>query len=234
MIQIHKNTTHIIEAVNCGEPQPIAAAQAMAAQHNGDRGTVFVIDDDPDICDAMQALLKVHGWRVETFLSCEEFLKADYADRKGCVLVDACLPGMSGLGLLQSLKKSAHRLPAIMLTGQADIRMAVSAMKAGALDFLEKPAGSQELLASIDRASEATKNVSGLTTLREQAVARIATLTPRQRQIMDLVLAGHPSKNIAADLRISQRTVENHRAAIMEKMGVRTIPALIRVSISAA
>jgi two-component system, chemotaxis family, CheB/CheR fusion protein len=115
-----------------------------------------------------------------------------------------------------------------------DVRMAVRAMQAGALDFIEKPARSHDLLLSIDRASEAMKEKSRLTTLHERAVARVATLTSRQRQIMDLVLARHPSKNIAADLRISQRTVENHRTQIMKKMGVTSIPALIRLSIAAA
>jgi two-component system, chemotaxis family, CheB/CheR fusion protein len=179
-------------------------------------------------------LLEINGWEVETYSSCETFLETDHNDRRGCILLDALMPGMNGLELLRCLKASAHRLPAIIITGKGDVRMAVGAMKAGALDFIEKPARVQELLASIDRASEAMKEISRLTKFQEQALARIATLTSRQRQIMNLVFAGHPSKNIAADLRISQRTVENHRAAIMEKMGVDSIPALIRLGIAAA
>lgn len=200
----------------------------------GSRGVVFVIDDDPDICSAIGELLEINGWAVEIYSSCETFLETDHIERRGCILLDAIMPGMSGLELLRRLKTSAHRLPAIMITGNGDVRMAVSAMQAGALDFIEKPARSDALLLSIDQASEAMKEKSRLTTLQEGAAARVATLTSRQRQIMDLVLAGHPSKNIAADLGISQRTVENHRAQIMDKMGVTSIPALICLSIAAA
>ncbi len=198
------------------------------------RGTVFVIDDDPEVCEAMRDLLEASGWAAETYSSCEAFLKTDHADRRGCVLVDAIMPGMGGLELLQRLKPSSHRLPAIMVTGNGDIHMAVGAMTAGALNFIEKPVGRQELLSSIEAAFELMKGASTLVSLREAAGARIAGLTPRQRQIMDLVLAGHPSKNIAADLKISQRTVENHRAAIMKKTGATSLPALIRVGITAA
>ncbi len=198
------------------------------------RGTVFVIDDEADVCEAMRDLLEANGWATETYSSCEAFLKTDPAGRTGCVLVDAIMPGMSGLELLQRLKPAAHRLPAIMVTGNGDIHMAVAAMAAGALNFIEKPVNRQELLSSIEGAFELSKGSSAATSLREGAVARVATLTTRQRQIMDLVLAGHPSKNIAADLNISQRTVENHRAAIMKKMGAASLPALIRVGIAAA
>jgi two-component system CheB/CheR fusion protein len=120
-----------------------------------------------------------------------------------------------------------------MVTGNSDIRVAVGAMTAGALNFIEKPVRRQELLSSIEAAFELMKVSSTLISLREAAVARIATLTARQRQIMDLVLTGHPSKNIAADLKISQRTVENHRAAII-KNGDRLLSALVRVGITAA
>ena len=144
------------------------------------------------------------------------------------------MPGMGGLELLRRLKPSSHRLPAIMVTGNGDIHMAVGAMTAGALNFIEKPVDRRELLSSIEAAFELMKGASTVISVREAAVARIATLTPRQRQIMDLVLAGHPSKNIAADLKISQRTVENHRAAIMKKTGATSLPALIRVGITAA
>jgi two-component system CheB/CheR fusion protein len=112
--------------------------------------------------------------------------------------------------------------------------MAVQAMKAGAVDFIEKPVGHAELLASVKRALDQTRDIATLSVCREKAALRIARLTTRQRQILDLVLAGHPSKNIAADLGISQRTVDNHRAAIMRKTGSKSLPALIRTAIAAA
>lgn len=194
----------------------------------------FVIDDEPNVCAAIREFLEINGWAVETYSSCEEFLETDYTVRRGCVLVDAHMSGMGGLELLQRLKESTHRLPAIMMTGNGNIRMAVSAMKAGALDFFEKPIGYRKLLSSIDRAAEMIGDASRLPALRETAVARVATLTPRQRQIMDLVLAGHTSRDIAIDLGISQRTVENHRAVIMEMMGATSIVALARLGIAAS
>ena len=152
---------------------------------------------------------------------------------EGCLLVDARMPGMGGLELLQRLKGDGSRLPAIMITGQGDVPMAVEAMKAGAADFIEKPIRRDELLASIERALEQTRDSAKLSARREAAATRLAGLTARQRQIMDLVLAGHPSKNIAADLGISQRTVENHRAAVMKKTGSRSLSALIRLALAA-
>jgi two-component system CheB/CheR fusion protein len=141
---------------------------------------------------------------------------------------------MSGLELLQHLGHSSHRLPAIMITGNGDVPMAVEAMKAGALDFIEKPFHHSELYASVERALEQSRDLGKSLAWREAAAKHIAALTPRQRQIMDLVLAGHPSKNIAADLGISQRTVETHRASIMKKTGAKSLPALARLALAAA
>jgi two-component system CheB/CheR fusion protein len=118
-----------------------------------------------------------------------------------------------------------------MITGHGDVPMAVQAMKAGAVDFIEKPIGYKELLAAVDRAVEQAGDTAKASAWRETAASSIATA--RQRQVMDLVLAGHPSKNIAADLGVSQRTVENHRAAMMKKTGSRSIPALIRLALAA-
>ena len=148
-------------------------------------------------------------------------------------MVDAGMPGMSGLDVLQRLKREGYRLPAIMITGDGDVPMAVQAMKAGAADFIEKPIGREELLASIERALDQTRDSAKLSAWRATAAERIGALTTRQRQIMDLVLAGQPSKNIAADLGISQRTIENHRAAIMKKTGSKSLPALIRLALAA-
>jgi two-component system CheB/CheR fusion protein len=149
-------------------------------------------------------------------------------------LIDAYLPGMSGLELLQRIHDAGHRLPAIMITGNSDVPMAVQAMKAGALDFIEKPVGRIELLACVERALEQARDSSKLLAWRETAATRVASLTPRERQIMELVLAGHPSKNIAADLGISQRTVESHRSGVMKKTGSKSLPALARLALAAA
>jgi two-component system CheB/CheR fusion protein len=143
------------------------------------------------------------------------------------------MPGISGLDLLQRLKNKGTRLPAIMITGQGDVPMAVEAMKAGAADFIEKPIRRDELFASIDRALEQTRDSAKVSVSREAAATRLSGLSARQRQIMELVLAGHPSKNIAADLGISQRTVENHRAAVMKKTGSHSLSALIRLALAA-
>jgi two-component system, chemotaxis family, CheB/CheR fusion protein len=143
------------------------------------------------------------------------------------------MPGMGGLALLQRLKGEGSRLASIMITGQGDVPMAVEAMRAGAADFIEKPIRRNELFASIEHALEHTRSSGKLSVRQEAAAKRLAGLTARQRQIMELVLAGHPSKNIAADLGISQRTVENHRAAVMKKTGSHSLSALIRLALAA-
>lgn len=194
---------------------------------------VFVVDDDQEICETMRAVLEDDGHTVKIFSSSEDFLGAYRSGRKGCLLLDAYLPGMNGVELLRRLHDKGDRLPAIVITGNSDVPMAVEAMKAGASDFIEKPITRSKLLASLNSALEQSRDSSKLLAWRETAAATIASLTPRQHQIMDMVLAGHPSKNIAADLGISQRTVENHRASIMDKTGSKSLPALARLALAA-
>jgi two-component system, chemotaxis family, CheB/CheR fusion protein len=141
---------------------------------------------------------------------------------------------MSGIELLEKLHHDGQSLPAIMITGDADVPMAVQAMKAGALDFIEKPIGREEVIASIERALELSRDSGKLLELRESTSARLAGLTIRQRAVMDRVLVGQPSKNIAADLGISQRTVENHRASITKRTGSKSLPALARLAFLAS
>jgi two-component system CheB/CheR fusion protein len=194
---------------------------------------IFVVDDDSQVRGAIRALLEDDGRTVQDYATCEAFLD-DYRPGAGaCLLIDAYLPGMSGLELLQRLRDKGDRLPAIMITGNSDVPMAVAAMKAGAADFIEKPVGGSELLAGIQHALEQSRDSGKLSAARAAAADHLATLTPRQREIMGMVLAGQPSKNIAADLGISQRTVENHRAAIMRKTGTKSLPALARLAIAA-
>jgi two-component system, chemotaxis family, CheB/CheR fusion protein len=194
---------------------------------------IFVVDDDSAVREAIREVLEYEGRRVQTYSDCEAFIEAYRPGHEACLLIDAYLPGMNGLELLRWLGHSGHRLPAIMITGDSDVPMAVQAMKAGAWDFIEKPIGHRELLGSVDNALEQSRNSGKLFASQEIAVAAIAGLTTRQRQIMELVLAGHPSKNISADLGISQRTVENHRASIMEKTGSKSLPALARLAFAA-
>ena len=199
-----------------------------------DGPVIFIVDDDGEIRDGIRSTFEAEGRTVEDYASCEEFLAAYRPGRDGCLLIDAYLPGMSGLELLQRLNGASHRLSSIMITGNSDVPMAVKAMKAGASDFLEKPISSSDLLASVERALEQSKDATKLSAWHATAASRIEKLTSQQRRIMDMVLAGSPSKNIAADLGISQRTVENHRATIMRKTGSKSLPALVRLALAAA
>ncbi|MGO9392106.1 response regulator, partial [Rhodoblastus sp.] len=194
---------------------------------------IYVVDDDHRVREAIRSVLEDDGRTVEDFGDCEAFLAAYRPGREACLLIDAYLPGMSGLELLKRLSDQGHRMPAVMITGNADVAMAVLAMKVGASDFIEKPIGREELLASVERALEHSQDASKLIAWRDAAASHLEGLTQRQKQIMGLVLAGHPSKNIAADLGISQRTVENHRAAIMKRTGVKSLPALARLAVAA-
>jgi two-component system CheB/CheR fusion protein len=227
--------TYAIEKLLTKLPNPrvVPPRQAAAALSVSGGARVIVVDDDDLVRDAIRAVLEDDGRVVETYPSCEAFLEGFHSDRPTCLLIDAYLPVMSGLELLAKLHNEGHRLPAIMITGNADVPMAVKAMKAGALDFIEKPIGREELLASIERALELSQDANKLLEVREAAATHLAGLTPRQRDVMERVLAGQPSKNIAADLGISQRTVENHRAGIMKRTGSKSLPALARLALLA-
>ena len=194
---------------------------------------IFLVDDDRNVREGLRAVLEEAGLAVEDYATCEVFLEAYRPGRDACLLIDAYLPGMSGLELLQRLRDAGDRLPSVMITGNSDVTIAVQAMQAGALDFIQKPVGRGELLASIERALDLSRDSSLLDAQGESARNIVAALTPRQQQIMEEILAGHPNKNIAADLGISQRTVENHRAAIMKKTGSASLPALARLAVAA-
>jgi two-component system CheB/CheR fusion protein len=210
-----------------GAATPVGAAGAMPP-------VVYVVDDDNDVRYAIRSMLEHDGYLVEDYEDGESFLNAYRPGRDGCLLIDANLPGISGLDLLKRLKYAGYSVPAIMITGQSDVPMAVEAMKAGAVDFLEKPIRGIELLTGVGRALDSSRDSAKLAEWRKEATEHLACLTLRQRQILEMVLAGHPSKNIAADLGISQRTVENHRASIMKKAGVRSLPALAQLALAAA
>ncbi len=196
--------------------------------------TIYVVDDDPKICDSISTLLAVHGYTAATFATAEAFLAQHRSGEGGCLLIDAYLPGIDGFTLLQRLRAANDPLPTIMITGNSDVPMAVKAMRAGALDFIEKPVAANNLLDSIVFALELSRDTNKMRHWQSEAQSHMAGLTERQKQIMALVLAGHPSKNIAADLGISQRTVENHRNAIMTRTGCKSLPALARLAMAAA
>jgi two-component system, chemotaxis family, CheB/CheR fusion protein len=159
------------------------------------------------------------------------FLEAYRPGREGCLVVDARMPRMGGLELLERLKVEDGSLPAIMITAHADVRLAVRAMKAGAMAFLEKPVQYDELIVNIERALELTRNSVALSSLRAAAARRMADLTSRERQVVEMVVDGNPNKQIAYVLGISQRTVETHRATAMKKLGARTLSELIHLTI---
>jgi len=221
---------------NGHEPPLIAQAKTLpSVKPNGDTApaTIFVVDDDPALRATMVELLELDGRAVETYSSCEAFLETYIPSRKGCLIVDAQMQGMGGLALLEWLKSEKSEWASIMITGYGDVSMAVRAMKAGAMDFIEKPIRADELLASIENALDRTHDSGKRSAWHATVTKCIADLKPREHEVMELVLAGHPSKNIAADLGVSQRTVENHRAAIMKKTGSKSIPALIRLVLAA-
>jgi two-component system CheB/CheR fusion protein len=240
-VQLNKpvKLRELTQAIQRMLPLSRTAVQVRAprpAEVPGDGGppVIFVVDDDDGIRGAMRAVLEDDDRVVEDYDTCEAFLAAFRPGREACLVIDAYLPGMNGLTLLRRLREAGHRLPAIMITGNSDVAIAVQAMKAGASDFIEKPISRGELLGCVDRALEQSRDSGKRTAWQADAATHMAGLTPRQHQVMEMVLAGHPSKNIAADLGISQRTVENHRASIMTKTGTKSLPALARLALAAA
>lgn len=167
------------------------------------------------------------------FESAEAFLEGGSPGRKGCLVVDEKMPGLGGLELLDRLKREGYELPAIMITAHGDAARAVRAMKAGAADFIEKPVSPEELLASLERVIRQSENLQERAIWKAAQTRRIVGLTDRQREIMELVVAGHANKEIAARLGINQRTVESHRALIMKKTGAKSLADLVRLALIA-
>lgn len=194
---------------------------------------IFVVDRDDLFRDTIRGVLESSDYLVQDYASCEAFLEDYSPGLRACLLVDAHLPGMEGLELLHRLRSNGDDLPAVMISGSSEVSIAVDAMKAGASDFIEKPFGRSEVLQSVARALEHSIDASKKLAWTHEATQCINNLTDRQRQIMDMELAGHPSKNIAVELGISQRTVENHRASIMTRTHSKSIPALARIALAA-
>jgi two-component system response regulator FixJ len=197
-----------------------------------DEPTVFVVDDDPDVLRSLTALIKVLFPRVEAYSSAAEFLAAYQPGRPGCLVLDVAMPRMSGLELHRKLIEDRADLPVVFVTGHGNVQMAVGAMQAGAVNFLEKPFREQELWDSIRRALELDERNRRRKARRSQAQERIARLTPAEREVLDLILEGKLNKEIAAELGLSVRTVEDRRARLMKKTQASSVAGLVQLAMT--
>ncbi len=195
----------------------------------GAENTVFVVDDDASVRDSLALLLGTAGHRVECFETAAAFLDRYQRHEPGCAIVDLRLPGIDGLELQDRLQAGGAEIPVLFLTGHGDVPAAVRALKRGAVDFLEKPFDADRLLALVDDALERDRERRAGRARRDQAAERVAALTPREREVMQLVAEGRANKAVAAELAISERTVELHRSRIMHKTGARSVPDLVRL-----
>jgi two-component system response regulator FixJ len=194
--------------------------------------TIHVVDDDEAMRDSLVALLEDAGYEARAYASAEELLACG-ALEPGCVVSDIRMPGMDGLTLLRQLRAEGDGLPLILITGHGDIPLAVAAMKAGAVDFLEKPFDAEALLAAIETGLRRRANPSSQGQDSEAAHRSLETLTPREREVLDRLVAGESNKEAAAKLGVSHRTVEFHRAHILEKTGAKGLPDLVRLWLAA-
>ncbi|MGD2117599.1 MAG: response regulator transcription factor [Chromatiales bacterium] len=194
--------------------------------------TVFVIDDEQQVRDALALLMESVGLQVKTFSSGQDFLDQFDPTQPGCIVLDVRMPGMSGLEFQARLAAENIHPPIIIITGHGDVPMAVDAMQAGAMDFIEKPFNDQRLLDSVHRAIEQDAAQRGQATRIAEIRALVETLTPREREVMNLITQGKRNKVIADELCVSQSTVEAHRAKVMEKMHAKTLSDLMRMVLS--
>lgn len=192
--------------------------------------TVFVVDDDPSVLKGVKRLLRSAGFTAEVFASPQDFLERHDRDAPGCVILDLAMPGIDGLRVQQTLKDQGSVLPIIFLTGHGDITTSVRAMKQGADDFLAKPVGGDELLIAVRSAIERCHVLRQARREMVEFERRLATLTPREREVLDHLLCGKLNKQIAADLGTVEQTIKVHRARIMRKMQVATLAALVRLA----
>lgn len=194
--------------------------------------TVYVVDDDDGMRRALSLLLNTVGYKTAAFASPKDFLEKFQSDTAGCLILDIRMPGMSGLELQQHLNRMGSMLPVIFITGHGDVPMAVQAMKEGAFEFVQKPFRDQDLLDRINHALEQDKENRSTLARHADVLHRIESLTPREKQVMDMVVDGAANKVIAIDLGLSERTVEIHRAKVMEKMGARSVAHLVKLQLS--
>lgn len=196
------------------------------------QSTVYVVDDDDAMRESLTWLIESVGLNVETYASADDFLESYYPGRPGCVLLDVRMPGMSGLELQGHLQKQQVTVPVIMITGHGDVPMAVRAMKSGAIDFIEKPFNDEQLLESIRNALAIDDTRRDEQSFKAEVASRLSQLTPRESEVMDMVTAGKSNKEIANSLGVSAKTVEAHRAKVMEKMEAGSLAELVRLVVS--
>jgi FixJ family two-component response regulator len=192
---------------------------------------VFIVDDDEAVRSSIEMLVRSLSLRAETFASAREFLEDFDPEQPGCVVLDVRMPGMSGLELQEKLSEMGATIPIIFITAHGDVPMAVSALKGGAMEFIQKPFRDQELIDKIQAALKMDAEERDALATRESVEARVALLTRREREVMDLVVEGKPNKVIAADLGLSERTVEIHRARVMAKMLADSLPHLVQMAL---
>jgi FixJ family two-component response regulator len=195
--------------------------------------TVFIVDDDPSVLKGLRLLMKSVKLNVETYSSARDFLDRYKPDQPGCLLIDMRMPGISGLELQEILQSSNILIPTIIITGYGEVMDAVQAMKKGAIDFIEKPFNGQYLLDQIHKGIAEDAQIRKKQAQQQVALASLALLTPREREVMDLVIAGKANKVIALELGLSMKTVEFHRAHMMKKMKVDSVAELVYLFISA-
>jgi FixJ family two-component response regulator len=192
-------------------------------------GTVYVVDDDKGFLRSLDRLLRAAGYGVRTFSSARDFLASPRAAPPGCLLLDLRMPGVSGLELQQQLATSGSELPIVFLSGHAEFHAGVRAMKGGAVDFLAKPFTEEELLAAVATALDRDRRLESAKSARDDALARLARLTPREREVCDLVATGMLNKQIAAQLGAAEKTIKCHRGRVMEKLAVGSVAELVRL-----
>jgi RNA polymerase sigma factor (sigma-70 family) len=195
--------------------------------------TVFVVDDDSSTRELLSWLMKKHGMKTEVFPDARSFLKSYKAEMPGCLVVDLNMPGMSGLELQQYLKEQGVTLPVVFLSGRADVPKAVKAVREGAIDFVEKPVDYRRVVALVEDCLKRDADARAKREHRRAHTQRLAQLTQREREVLDLVVAGRMNREIAEKLDISIKTVEAHRAKIMEKLDVNSVAELVQATLAA-
>ena len=197
------------------------------------QATVFVVDDDQAMRNSLKWLIESVGLTVRTYASADDFIKDYYPGRAGCLLLDVRMPGMSGLELQEQFLEQQIKIPIIIITGHGDVPMAVRAMKAGAVDFIEKPFNDELLLESIRNALIRDVGQRTAQSARADIATRLVHLTPREHEVMEMVTSGRANKDIAKTLGVSSKTVEAHRARVMEKMQASSLAELVKMAIVA-